>query len=233
MFKACASISILLIAYCLLGEFAVSQEFRKDTRNRDGIEDSNNNLQVNEVSRLDLLQALEVAGIRIQKFQLGKFRKEYDLEIFAEEFKDGKLVNSDHLHKGKNTYIYYLKDGNKEGYFDYVYQIKFETIQDGNSCKVAFSLPTVRSMGKTFEIERTSKDQFIGWRHYRESQWQLGKKVPLLVMASSWKDKQHGFERFCGVATLKEGEAETAELLDASPHYFKFSYLVKESEAKQ
>jgi hypothetical protein len=47
-----------------------------------------------------------------------------------------------------------------------------------------------------------------------------------MVFASSWEDKQRGFQRFCGVVNLTAGEEGTEELLRESPTYVMFTYRV-------
>lgn len=57
----------------------------------------------------------------------------------------------------------------------------------------------------------------------------MGKKIPLMVFASSWKDETYGFERFCGVAYLTENGEYTNQLLTQSPSYIVISNLVREN----
>ena len=60
-------------------------------------EDSNNLYKQSKITTLDLLEALELASVRIHKFQIGTFNKEYKLQIFADEYINGKLIKSDTL----------------------------------------------------------------------------------------------------------------------------------------
>ncbi|MBZ9618997.1 DUF5041 domain-containing protein [Psychroflexus lacisalsi] len=77
---------------------------------------------------------------------------------------------------------------------------------------------------------KTNSGQFYNWREYENTQWKLNTKVPLLIFASSWLDKEYNFHRFCGVVKLKENDERTQELLDYSPNYIVINYKISEIE---
>ena len=66
---------------------------------------------------------------------------------------------------------------------------------------------------KEINLGKTDNRQFYNWREYEETKWKLNEKVPLLIFASSWLDKEYNFHRFCGVVNLKENDERTQELL--------------------
>jgi hypothetical protein len=222
MRKVITVISLMLIIACL----GFAQEIKKNQSSQLLKEDSNNSYKSDKITDLDLIQALEIAGIRIHKFDLGQFDTTYNLLMFADEYVGGKIVKTDTIFSGNNIYSFYEK-GSKDYFLDYIDQIKIFTKDEEN--KTSLYIETY-GMGIKNEIafEKTDKKQFFQWRNYLNTTWKLNKKIPLMVFASSWEDKKYGFQRFCGVVNLIENEKGTNELLSSSPHYFSVSYLVTE-----
>ena len=123
-----------------------------------------------------------------------------------------------------NRYHYYER-GEKNYFFDYLDQLKFITKSEDNHSEVR--LHTYKVITKTeIELKKWDEQQFYTWRSFTDAHWELNKKVPLMVFASSWKDKRFDFHRFCGVVNLKEGDKGTEELLQESPTYVVFSYQI-------
>lgn len=217
---------LLTLMFAQLATGAIfSQAIKPDTRIQILKEDDNNMYNSDKITNLDLIQALEVAGITINKFDLGVFDRKYQFIIILDEFKDGKNVNSDTLFNEDNTYIYFEK-GKTDYYVGYIDQIKIFTQSQDTNFTMNFSTYGVR-FKKEIQYQKYTKDAFYNLRSYAETKWVLNERVPLLVYASSWKDKKWGFQRFCGVVNLSQGEKETAELLDSSPHYYMISYIAK------
>lgn len=117
------------IAYFLVGLLisanAFSQVLKKDTRSKDQKENSINEYQSDLISKADLLNALEIAGIRIFKFQLATFDKEYKMTINVDEYVEGKKINTEILIRDLNTYEYYEEKvpGKYTSYKDYLNQL--------------------------------------------------------------------------------------------------------------
>ena len=59
----------------------ISQENKRDTRLQ-FLKEDYKPYKPDQITNLDLLQALEFAGIRIHKFEIGSFDKEYNLYLF-------------------------------------------------------------------------------------------------------------------------------------------------------
>ena len=71
-------------------------------------EDSNDLYNQSQMTTLDLLQALELASIRVHKFNIGAFEKEYKLLVFADEYVNGKLIKTDTLINYTNDYGFWI-----------------------------------------------------------------------------------------------------------------------------
>jgi hypothetical protein len=215
----------ILISLLILFPFsAFSQEAISDTRSQLEKEDSNNAYGQEKITKLDLLEALDLASIRIHKFALGEFDKEYNLRIVADEYYQGKIVNTVTLLDENNLYSYWVDGKHYPGYID---QIKvFSKTEDNQAVLLikTYALSTKKEISLTREDER----QFFNWREFEKTPWEIDKKVPLLIFASSWLDKKHDFHRFCGVVMLNEGDKETKQLLRSSPNYIIISYQVSE-----
>lgn len=220
-----ALVLTLLIVLIANGEL-LSQQFKSDNRIQILKEDPNNKYKSDMITNLDLIQALEVAGVSINKFDLGVFDKKYRLLIIQEEFEDGKIIKSDTLFNDDNTYTYY-KEGEKDYYTAYIDQIKIFSQSTDTTFTMNFS---TYGMGfkKEIQFQRTSNDSFYTLRSYLDTKWILNEKIPLLVYASSWKDKESGIQMFCGIVNLSRDDKETDDLLNSSPHYYLISYVAKD-----
>lgn len=71
---------------------------------------------------------------------------------------------------------------------------------------------------------------YMFYRAYENTKWELNKKMPMLIYASSWL--RDGVETFCGSLLLEEDEKYTDRILSSSPHYFLVSYEVRELDNK-
>jgi len=200
----------------------LTQEIKKDFRPQNLKEDGKNVYKTHQVSELDILQALEFSGIRIFKFNLGQFDKKYAFYIFTDEYLDGKITKTDTLVAYSNEYHYY-QVGSEDYFLDYIDQIKIFTKEEENKLNLKICTYAM-STDKELTYDKTNDDQFYNLRRYINTAWKPDKKISLLVFASSWEDKKHGFQRFCGSAELQENDKGTKELLSSSPHYFLISY---------
>ncbi len=217
----------LLILILLVASTTLYSQSKKviDERPQIEKEDSQNIYNQSKITTLDLLEALDLASIRIFKFDIGTFDKEYKLEIFADEYVNGKLIKTDTLLNHKNIYLFWINEKKyNKGFID---QIKIFTKTENNYSKLEIR---TYGVGTTKEINlgKTDTRQFYIWRAYEETKWKLNKKIPLLVFASSWLDKKLNLHRFCGVVNLKENDKRTQELLSYSPNYVIINYKISE-----
>lgn len=214
-----------LICFLLLGCLQIqAQKVKPDPRLPLLKEDSQNKYRSTEITQLDLLHALDFAGIRVQKFKLGRFDQQYQLHIFAETYEKGEIVKRDTLFAGDNQY-HYFEQGEKDYFYDYLDQLKFISKSEDNRSEIRLHTYAM-STKKEVALKKWDDQQFYNWRYFADAHWKLNQQIPLMVFASSWKDKRYGFHRFCGAVNLKEGDKDTQELLQESPTYVLFSYQV-------
>jgi hypothetical protein len=197
---------------------------KPDTRIQLLKEDGLNRYRSQEINQLDMVQALDFMGVRIRKFNLGTFDQKYQLHIFAETYRNGEVVKTDTMLAYDNEYHYY-EQGKKDYFLDFIDQLKFIANSEDNRSEVRLHTYAM-STKLDIELEKWSDKQFYNWRFFKDAPWELNRKIPLMVFASSWEDKRYGFHRFCGVVNLEEGEEGTEELLEYSPSYVLFSYVV-------
>ncbi len=205
-----------------------SQDFKEDSRTQVQKEDSNNKYESEEITNLDLLQALEFAGIKVNKFNIGTFDKKYKFEVMVDEYKQGSIVNSDTILSYNNEYVFYPKQDTNY-YINYFDQIKVISKIEDTVLTMQFS---TYSMGFRHKINysKASEETYYRFRTYNDTKWKLNKKVPLFIYASSWEDKDSKYQTFCGVVSLSEGDSRTIQLLDSSPHYYIVNYKISELE---
>lgn len=216
---------LFLVSLLLISVNIYSQSKKPlDKRSQLEKEDSNDMFNQSKMTTLDLLEALELASIRIHKFDIGTFEKEYNLQIFADEYVNGKLIQTDTLLNFKNDYGFWIDGKYNQGFID---QLKIFTKTEDNQSTLNIRTYSVETT-KKINLKKIDNRQFYKWRAYKESKWKLDRKVPLLIFASSWLDNQHNFHRFCGVVNLKENDKRTQELLDHSPNYIVINYKISE-----
>ena len=217
--------NLLLLSFLLISISAYSQS-KKPVDNRPKIEkeDSNDMYNQSKMTTLDLLEALELASVRIHKFDIGSFEKEYNLQLFADEYVNGKLIKTDTLVNYKNDYGFWIDGEYNQGFID---QIKIFTKTNKNQSTLSIKTYALTTT-KDINLGKTDYRQFYNWREYKETKWKLNEKIPLLIFASSWLDKKYNFHRFCGVVKLKENDERTQELLDYSPNYIVINYKISE-----
>ncbi|MGY5847133.1 DUF5041 domain-containing protein [Salegentibacter sp. HM20] len=215
-------LSILLI---LISINIYSQSIRiEDPQSQLEKEDPDNLYNQENISKLDLLEALELASIGIHKFNIGEFEREYKLQIFAEEYVNGKNIKTDTLLDYTNDYDFVVDDEFYQGFID---QIKIFTKTEENNSTLDIRTYALSSKSQ-INLAKNDHRQFYIWRKYADTTWELNKKIPLLIFASSWLDKKNNFHRFCGVVKLKDDDKQTNELLNSSPNYIVISYKITE-----
>lgn len=74
---------ILWLTFICAFNLSFAQAYKKDKRMQVQKEDSYNKLQSDKVTILDLMQALELEGIQINKFNIGDFNQTYNIFILG------------------------------------------------------------------------------------------------------------------------------------------------------
>ncbi|MDD7913813.1 DUF5041 domain-containing protein [Polaribacter ponticola] len=201
------------------------EKFKQDDRPQ--IQKEHQISEIDDIELIDLVEMLEFQGIRINKFKLGKFDKRYKLYIVMDEYLNGQMISSDTIVNTNNTYTYFKSE---QPFYDYINQITIITkdIPSENKSQLSIKTYGFTMTGYSIEMKNTEKENSLNWRKYIDTKWELNKKIPLLIYASSWLDEKYGVRRFCGVRYLKENEEGTNELLKYSPNYVKISYVISE-----
>jgi len=223
------NVFLLFVLFILSHSYIYAQEdFKKDIRPQFLKEDGLNVYQSDSISTLDIIQAIDLLGVRISKFNIGRFDKKYNLCIMVEEYLDGKVVKTDTIYYGDNEYRF-PEMGTNKFYVNYIDQIKIFTKIEEN--KIILLVNTYKRPDQIeIKYHKTDEKQFFMLRNYLNPVWKMNKKIPLMIYASSWKDGNG--QRFCGVMNLSENDELTNELLSLSPNYFMVSYLVTDIEKK-
>jgi len=213
----------LFFAICLLTiQISFGQDFKVDPRTQMEKENPMGLHEPEKTSMLDVLEVIEIQGITINKIEFGKFDKNYNIILLSDKYDKGKLVKTDTLAQFESTYRYYEED---KPYYDFMDKIKIITKTDDT--KSELHIKTYNFVTKAeIELKRMNENSFFNWRSYKKTDWELDKKIPIMVFASSWKDEKYGFDRFCGVAFLTDNGKDTNELLELSPSYSMIYYQV-------
>ena len=196
----------------------------KDSRSQLEKEDGLNYYNEQSISTLDLIQALEVASVKIHKFKIGEFDKKYQLLIIADYYENGELINADTLLDYHNEYVYLVEEEMHRNFID---QIKFFSKTENNKSELTLQTYALSTKGHV-ELKKDRDKQFYLWREYSSTEWKLDEKTPLLIFASSWYDEQIKQDRFCGVVKLIQDNNDTKELLTFSPNYVIINYKISE-----
>jgi len=205
--------------------YSQDPQYRKDDRSPNEILDRGNQYQVNSISELDILKALEMVGVRIFDIPFSPvFDKGYRFFLQLDEYAGGEKTNSRSI-PFNNTYRY-VKDSIM--YFDYMPKLTIfahdnDTVQ---TLQISFYGGAMGGIKLNKKKERASQSYL--WRAYSKKDWKLNEEVPLLVYGSTWYDARFNIERFCAVIDLSLSEEATQELFDNSPHYFVLSLKVYE-----
>lgn len=221
---------------CLVPVSIFGQQYEKDQRTAIERQDEHNRYNANHISQVQILKALELAGVNVFNISLKPFDKAYQFDIILTEYKDGEIVKRRSVGvMNDNTYRYYKNNDpftNKVS-VDYIDQITFFA-KDMDSLvylKVETYIGALQGIKLTKHLTRHG--QGYSWRSYSKTDWKLNQEIPVLVYASSWVDKTHRIERSCAAADLSSNILEAKALFDNSPHYYVISYVVFEEQDKK
>jgi hypothetical protein len=209
-----------------------SQNIPRDIQYRKDDRPKNNVYQSDRIGEFEILQALEMAGVRIFDIPVTPaFEKKYKLSTWIDEYVKGEKVDSIPVLDENNTYRYYLGDS-LPPYFDYIPKLTFyakeDTIQTLKLDCHGRIISGIRL--KTIKIEGWQRPEIqrYRWRTYSKTDWKLNEEVPLVVYASAWYDEKSKIFRFCTVSDLSLNEERTKELYVKSPHYYVVKMKVSE-----
>lgn len=200
-----------------------SQDLRKEKLDK---------INSSEITQTDFLQALELAGIKIHKFDIGVFESVYKIKFVTEEFRNSELYKSDTLDYDIENVEYLYPDTNqvsKEVEYIEVFSRVIRVFTQIHKEKLLFQIKTPRvTFTEDLEFRLENDEVFYKIVEYENTKWKLDEKVPLLLCGSSWIDT-NGIRRFCS-ATSMGNNSRSLELLDSSSHYYIISYIIEEFE---
>jgi hypothetical protein len=219
---------LFLVLVIFTQTYVRAQSYKNDTRPQFLKEDDLNVYKSDNISTLDIIQALDFLGVRISKFSIGKFDKKYNLCIMVDEHLGGKIIKTDTIYCGDNEYKF-PELGISKLSVNYIDQIKIFTRIEKD--KIVLLVDTYKRPDQIeIKYHKTDEKQFFMLRNYLNPIWKLNKKIPLMIYASSWKDGEG--QRFCGTMNLSENDELTNELLSLTPNYFLVSYIVTDIDMK-
>jgi hypothetical protein len=143
-----------LIACALISINSYSQNFKKDLRPDSVKEDYMDEYQAGQISKVDLLSALNSLGVRVFNCQLlPRFTKTYKLTVDVDEFVNGKMISTKNVSPNeKNIYFFWEKD---KQYADYVNKINLIARDADSVCVLSVDI-----MGNTtggIKLKKASK----------------------------------------------------------------------------
>lgn len=187
--------------------------------------DRNNQLGADNLRDYDILKMLQMMGITSYTESFPKYDKIKRISLIVDEYKNQKIVKSDTLGMGENTFCHFSGD---TIYNDYYNMFKIYLMAKEKNAVANIVTP---SGTRGFNLKHCTDS--LQEYHYVLRKWEYPdnfdstKRKNILTYASMWLDKKHGFYRFCGVSKLKDNDDETKELLNNSPHYFTIGYILQ------
>lgn len=218
------NVFFLIIAMMIVnGHIVISQDLQKEKLDK---------INSSEITQTDFLQALELAGIRIHKFDIGVFESVYKIKFVIEEFRNSELYKSDTIDYDIMNIEFVYPDTNqitKEVEYIEVFSRVIRVFTQIHKDKLHFKVKSPR-VAFTEDLEFRLENDEVPYKivEYENTKWKLDEKVPLLLCGSSWIDS-NGISRFCS-ATNMGNNSRSLELLDSSPHYYIISYIIEEFE---
>jgi hypothetical protein len=231
-------ISVLTPVIAVSQDMPKNIQYQKDERPQNMKDDHYNSYQSDRIGEVEILRALEIAGVRIFNIPFTPaFEREYRFSTWIDEYVKGEKVNSISLSKGKNTYLHFPADvdipADSLVHFDYIPKLTFYA-KDGDTVQ-SVSMYNYRGGTSDIKLKKIKSEKWTGhgtqpyfWRAYSKTNWKPDEEIPLMVYASPWYDERIDAFRFCGTVDLSRSEKATKELLDNSPHYYVVRMKVSE-----
>jgi hypothetical protein len=181
-------------------------------------------IELTTINMEDIVDALNLTGVEIFKFNTGEFDKKLEFTLLLEEFVADTLKLERILFTGKNWQTIY--DENNQPIEKFINTIRIISHKDESECKLSIDLKGT-TLNRQFSVNKTYNRQFFKWIKYSDTNWTLNKKIPLMTYISSWQDEK-GYIRFCGLRVLNDGDKDMNRYFSLSPNYFILSYKVNE-----
>lgn len=215
----------------MMTNMVMSQEsvFKVNTASRAVKEDPYNDFDLDNISKLDIVRALEMLDIRITKIKIPKTDKEHSFGIVIAEYSKEKLIRSDTTWRGeKNTYTYW-EQGDTVQYKDFIEDLTLYTRMNKQDSVLTIRFQGVgMDFGKGIRYKPETKYSYYQIRKFSETAFGFGKTIPLVVVVSSWYDPRYNLNVLCGgSATFTLEDTDTQNFLHNSPNYYVISYILK------
>jgi len=166
---------LTFIACTLISISSYSQNFKKDLRPDSVKEDFMDNYQAGQISKVDLLHALNSLGVRIFNCQLlPRFTKSYKLTVDVDEFLNGKMINTRNVSPNENNIYFFWED--EKQYADFANKIRIIT-RDADSVSILSVDIMGNSTGMKLKKHIDRKNQWYDWRRFSETNWTLNTKI--------------------------------------------------------
>lgn len=216
--------NILICFFIISAQIVKSQEFKQDNRSSETRVNTSLFSKADNITNEDIVQALNISGIGIHKFELGEFKKKRKLLIMLEKYHNGNLEKTDTIMNASNTYLY--SDDTGTVYYDYLKEIKVFTrdLDEGSLVRIYSSIRDEINIA----LPKSNDITYFEWREYKNTDWKLDQRIPLLMYASSWWDEDFDVERFCGVRYLENDSEGEEEFFEFSPYFAIISYKIIE-----
>lgn len=198
----------------------------------ESIADPENLYQSNDISKLDLIKAIEVLGIRIFKFSIPNTIEAKRISILVLEYEDGELIGTDTLRQHSNQYTYW-KQGYSKPFKSIITKARIISELGNDAAKLHIDMHSQGLDVIQLPFKAKNNDASYNIRPFHShSEFKMGSVVPLLIIASSWIDVDENFSKFCGLRILNEIKPLNPEkdeeymIQDNSPHYYILAYVI-------
>jgi len=181
-----------------------------------------------DVSREDLIDALSFAGIDIIHLDLEEIKQNYTFKIIIDEYAGkGNLISSNTEMMYHTEYQKRTEDGNIEKkHINHLRVISKVTNNSFDQIFLIFKIePIVKYSVLNIDEEFQRKHY---WVPFSKSDFEVGKKIPLLFYGSEWDDIINGkkVSRFCSLNEISPDLND--ETIQYIPHFFIVSYVFEE-----
>ena len=192
---------LAFIACTLISINSYGQHFKRPKVELVPKEDYMDEYQASQISKVDLLNALNSLGVRVFNCRLlPRFTKTYKLTVDVDEYVNGKMIGTRSVSPDEDN-VYYFWEKNKQ-YADYISKINLIARDADSVC-----ILSVDVMGNTtsgIKLKKTRKEATIlSVEKVQCNQLEAGRQIPMLVYSSSWYDKKAEIERSCGAVLCR------------------------------
>lgn len=147
--------------------------------------------------------------------------KNYELTLYVDEYHKRDSVHQ--VHSSRSV----TRRSIEERHFQMErLQAMFHFLSD-SVAMINIHIPDFSGFGVRRSLIPLENDTYLyNSRPFAPSRFETGKKIPLVLFGSFWKDERFGVYRFCGMKELPPDMKD--EMFDLIPHYFIVSIRIDE-----